>query len=54
LSSRVSELIPGIADLSLNGAEQGQGPLDVASSVVQRHQGQGVLELFISVCVACV
>eukprot|EP00983_Pelagomonas_calceolata_P112476 1159885-Pelagomonas_calceolata.AAC.1 len=39
LSSRVSELIPGIADLSLSSAEQGSGPLDVASAVVQRHQG---------------
>eukprot|EP00967_Tisochrysis_lutea_P044698 scaffold54237_cov34-Tisochrysis_lutea.AAC.2 len=38
LSSRVSELIPGIADLSLSSAEQGSGPLDVASAVVQRHQ----------------
>eukprot|EP00200_Dunaliella_tertiolecta_P001420 CAMPEP_0202347392 /NCGR_PEP_ID=MMETSP1126-20121109/5773_1 /ASSEMBLY_ACC=CAM_ASM_000457 /TAXON_ID=3047 /ORGANISM="Dunaliella tertiolecta, Strain CCMP1320" /LENGTH=244 /DNA_ID=CAMNT_0048938935 /DNA_START=63 /DNA_END=794 /DNA_ORIENTATION=+ len=40
LSSRVSELIPGIADLSLSSAEQGSGPLDVASAVVQRHQAR--------------
>lgn len=52
LSSRVSELIPGIADLSLSSAEQGSGPLDVASAVVQRHQGSSGKMWLYCLCVA--